>query len=614
MNKISIWVKEHYFLTSIILVSTFLRIYHIDFQSLWVDEINTMAQATPYQGFRETYKSLLATDLQPPLYFYILKYLFRIFGYTTLVMRLFSAFLGIAGVWAIYLLGKEIFNKKAGLLAAAILCLNIFHIHYSQEGRPYAFLTLFAILSFYRLCRYIKNPSYKNVIIYSVFACLMLYGHPFGLFALLSQYCIIFYYFVLYDVKKRIALLKHGAISILITSILYIPAIPLLASAANVDSFWIELPGKNEFANILSQYFGDSEIILSIVYLSLIIFFIRMFNETGKYNKLIRADDSNYINSYIILIPWITACIVIPLIRSYLKVPMIIPRYLIIVLPAVILIISIGILQIKHTLVKYSFFGLFIIFSLVDIFVVKDFYNKRTKTDFRGITNYVIKNIHEGDELVSRVGWHYSYFFDNSTPKVPVLWNSFDAYVGTMMKWPDNYKHPFWFVDAQNAPLTLNPEQTAYLNEHFYIHNRKDLYSALGIYYIYKTTNYFKPQFKDQSQLNNTNNDPLELATNTTVSSIPMHLEKGNYYILISGRSLPDVSVNDINAHLSIKINGKSIGGIFMNENESVSTQQLKFHLNTTEDCSVEIIYDNSFSLGNKTRKAVLSSVYFEKI
>ena len=40
--KIVNYLKEHYFLISILAVGAFLRLYHLDFQSVWIDEIHTM--------------------------------------------------------------------------------------------------------------------------------------------------------------------------------------------------------------------------------------------------------------------------------------------------------------------------------------------------------------------------------------------------------------------------------------------------------------------------------------------------------------------------------------------------------------------------------------------
>lgn len=615
MQQLFKTLKNNYILILVISLAFLLRFYHLDFQSLWVDEINTMVQATPHQNLEDTYKSLLSNDLQPPLYFYVLKYLFRIFGYSTFILRFFSVLLGVAGVYAIFLLGREIANKKVGLFAALLLCINYYHIHYSQEGRPYAFLVLFSILSFYRLSIFVRAQNKRNAIIYGVMSALMLYGHPIALFALFAQYCILLYYFLkLKENVFRWSFFKFGLLFTLTTIVIYIPAIPLLLSASKVESFWIELPWSGIFAYILAQFFGSSELILSLVYVCLIFFFIRAFNEKEVQPYSPENSQSGYLKAYVILFPWLICCILIPLIRSYLKVPMIIPRYMNVILPTVILFLAIAVSQIGHKTIRITVLSLFVIFSFTDLIVVKDFYNKRTKTDFRGITNHVMENIRPDDQLVSRIGWHYSYFFENTTPKYPVLWNTYQAYVETMMKWPENFKHGFWFLDAQEAPLTLTPEATSYLYTHYFIDSKKDLYQAVGFHFVYKTEDYKRVNFPSYPQISDNANGMVELESDGTLKSNDIFLQKGVYNFLVTSRSLPEQKLNSINAHITIKLNNKIIGGVFLNEKETASTKKIKVIIGADGNYNFELVFDNGFALNDKVRKATIYSVHLQKI
>lgn len=156
-------IKQNYILISILLFGAILRFYHADFQSVWLDEIHTLNESNPNITWSEFYKSLLASEPHPPLYFALVRVLFGVFGYTTIVLRLFSALLGVAGLYAIYVLGKEMSNKKTGLIAAFLLSTNYFHLYYSQDGRPYIFLVLFTIFAFYRLVLFIKNLIGKTL-------------------------------------------------------------------------------------------------------------------------------------------------------------------------------------------------------------------------------------------------------------------------------------------------------------------------------------------------------------------------------------------------------------------------------------------------------------------
>ncbi len=102
--KIINWFKENYVLVVILLFAAFLRFYHADFQSIWCDEILSMNNSNPKLTLKELYESVLFWEYLPHLYFYLLRFVFEIFGYSTLVARLFSGVIGIFGVYAIYIL------------------------------------------------------------------------------------------------------------------------------------------------------------------------------------------------------------------------------------------------------------------------------------------------------------------------------------------------------------------------------------------------------------------------------------------------------------------------------------------------------------------------------
>ena len=72
------------------------------------------------------------------------------------------------GMVAIYLLAKELMNKKVALFSIALLAVNYFHIYYSQEARMYAMMFTTTVFAFYFLIRFIKN---KIDLFLSVFKC-----------------------------------------------------------------------------------------------------------------------------------------------------------------------------------------------------------------------------------------------------------------------------------------------------------------------------------------------------------------------------------------------------------------------------------------------------------
>ncbi|MEK7090949.1 MAG: glycosyltransferase family 39 protein [Patescibacteria group bacterium] len=73
-------------------------------------------------------------DFKPAGYAYLLIPFIKVFGLTEFAVRLPSAVFGILGVLFIYLLTKELINKDCGLIAALMLTISPWHLHFSRGG------------------------------------------------------------------------------------------------------------------------------------------------------------------------------------------------------------------------------------------------------------------------------------------------------------------------------------------------------------------------------------------------------------------------------------------------------------------------------------------------
>lgn len=476
-------IKQNYILISILLFGAILRFYHADFQSVWLDEIHTLNESNPNITWSEFYKSLLASEPHPPLYFALVRVLFGVFGYTTIVLRLFSALLGVAGLYAIYVLGKEMSNKKTGLIAAFLLSTNYFHLYYSQDGRPYIFLVLFTIFAFYRLVLFIKNPNRKNAIWYGVGAALMIYGHFFGLFALFTQYLILLFFFILIEKENRLKFFINTLIAGIITLILFIPATELFIATTQIKSFWIPAPTLDAYTLIFKEFFGNSELLLPIVGFLFYFYFLKLSktkNFEVTYKSII---DNRTVFNFIILLPWIVIVILIPLIRSYVTIPMLISRYFIVVLPAIILILSIGICQFNNKVIRVTILSLFFVFSMTDLLIIKKYYNMVSKAQFREATNFIINNNTNNTPVVSSLGWYMSYFFKNEKTNFVIIDKPLENYILEMQQDSTKIK-PFWYLDGHGREYTLSEASQNFVNNTFYIENNFDGVQAWTKHFI----------------------------------------------------------------------------------------------------------------------------------
>ena len=484
--KIVDLIKNNKVLILILIIASFFRFYKIDFQSVWLDEIHTLNESNPNLSISEIYKTLLITEPHPPLYFIIAHYFFIIFGYTTIVVRILSVLFGIGGLVAIYLLAKELMNKKVGLIAIAILSVNYFHIYYSQEARMYSMLFFTTTLSYYFLVRLIKKPTINRAILHAIFAALMIYTHFFALFALFAEYFILLFFILKpYNIERK-KMLGYTVISGLITLLLYVPALKLFIETTKRTSIWIQMPTVDVYTQMFKEFFGNSEMVLFIIFTLLIHFFINLYNRKVKTNLQINPIEEKQIFSFFILFSWILISLLIPLISTYVKLPMLISRYFINIVPAIIIVIAIGIYYIKNNLIKIAILSIFIIFSFTDIVIVKNYYKTPLKTQFREATKFIADNNNSKDEVISSLAWYLPYFLKNDKKNNIIIEETLDAHVSEMNSNKLKIKS-FWYFDGHNRPYSPSEETKVFLQQNFVEDKKLDLFDCFAKHFILKS-------------------------------------------------------------------------------------------------------------------------------
>jgi uncharacterized membrane protein len=110
-------------------------------------------------------------------------------GDSEAVVRSLSVLFGVATVAAVYDLGCRLFNRTAGLIAAALLTIHGFHILWSQQARSYALLTLLLVVSTSLLVSALQAPDPRRTwaayVIVSALAC---YCHFFAVLVLMTHW------------------------------------------------------------------------------------------------------------------------------------------------------------------------------------------------------------------------------------------------------------------------------------------------------------------------------------------------------------------------------------------------------------------------------------------
>lgn len=452
---------------TLLLVAFCLRLFRLGFESLWLDEIYVMIEADPHQPLHQLFFYLKCCDQHPPLYYLGTRCVFFLFGQSEFTARLLPALAGVAGVWAMYRLGKEILDERLGLIAAALTCVTHFCLYYSREARDYSFAFLFAALSLAWLFRLIKRLEVRDMWLYSLFALLTLYSHYFGLFLVFSQFCAAALLFGPEQEKKLYA--KRFLISGLIIGVGLIPLFPLLQSIVGIHSFWIgRLPGDWLFT-CFSSYFNNSNDIRNIM---LVLFAVYIIGAFVRRKWKWRDGKSSPLGlSIMVLGTTIVLTYGIPYVRSLLVVPMLQDRYTIVILPAVLAAIAYGIALIPvDARWKWVGVSVLMVWSLQKEIGFLKIYSKPYKTQFREVTAYMAADpvANHYPVVNDRIGWFESYYLRKFDYPGRLLDGPKAAMIDSVIKSPD--MNGFWLMEAHGAGepgSSLDPATRQKVDSHF---------------------------------------------------------------------------------------------------------------------------------------------------
>lgn len=172
-------------------------------------------------GFGNWWESTIG-DAHPPLYYLLLK-LVPSLGFVITPFRIFSAVLGIATIYLVFLLGKKLFNENVGLFASFIFAVSQANIKYAQIVRSYSLFTFLSVLSVLFFAYYLSDKKDIYLTGWVIVSALGCWTHYFFAFAVLAQ---LIYLVLFYRNDKKIV--KSFAIGLLMLVIVTAPLLPIL--------------------------------------------------------------------------------------------------------------------------------------------------------------------------------------------------------------------------------------------------------------------------------------------------------------------------------------------------------------------------------------------------
>lgn len=406
-------------LLAILALAAFLRFNDLGEESLWVDELYSLSFVSA-EDAAEVASLTYAEDYHPPGYHLVL-YSWRILaGESEAALRFPSAIAGVLSVLAIYLLGRRLYSEREGLAAALFMAVLRYPVFYSQEARSYSLVILFSTLSAYFWWGCFRNlrgsgrlPTWE-AIGYVASAVVLCYLHYFGVLL------------VTFQAVALLLLAPRTVLRILLlyapVALAYLPWVPaaLWHASGGAREPWLWSPTLSDALWFLRDLFNYSTIPVLTAFTLLVLGALRaLYDLRGHQLSLETLLPGGLLVAWFVVPPALIYAF------SLVWTPLFFPRYLIICLPAVYLLLARSVFRLfGRPLVGAAATAALAMLFLGHLVFVLDYYAAPEKEQYREAAAYAVSQA-TPRTVMAHCGWgdwwlledfpdRYDYYFERA--------------------------------------------------------------------------------------------------------------------------------------------------------------------------------------------------------
>jgi mannosyltransferase len=393
-----------------VLLGAMLRFYGIGESGYWYDEVIMVHVA-------QQDLSALVEDfpaMRPPLYVVLAHFWVEFLGTGEAATRSLSALIGVASIVFLYLLGREMFDRRVGIISAFLMSISEFQIWYSQDFRYYPLMVLMTLLSFLFYVRALKGGRRLDWGLYSIASILLFYTHYLGLLVIVAQGL----YFVLRWSRQRRDLVPWLIAQAVILVSVGASVLSFLPSTVTgtvepmketvAPSLWSPLVTAAKF--IFSGRYDLSQTALAIIitvaiaYLAITItlFAVRrgprqwLMSAAQLRNRVsVRISRDN--NRLILLLCWFLCPLILLFLVSVIFGPIYRHKYVIGAAPALYLLLAYGIITIRRVVPEIAVLGLIVILTLPGL---QRYYATEPQEQWREVAAYIQERSNTNDVII----------------------------------------------------------------------------------------------------------------------------------------------------------------------------------------------------------------------
>ena len=211
-------------------------------RAYWVDEgISVGIASHPLSRL----PGLLREDGSPPLFYVILHFWIRLFGTAPEATHFLPLIISLACVPLAYWSATQLFDRRAGIAAAALFATNPFLGWYSTETRMYPLVVALTIVGITFAWRAVRDRSWKDGAGALVAYTSLLYTHDWAIY-LTGVTALVLFGLAVSRADRRMAAAVAAVAAV--TVALWLPWLPtFVAQASNTAAPWAIRPNLGDF-------------------------------------------------------------------------------------------------------------------------------------------------------------------------------------------------------------------------------------------------------------------------------------------------------------------------------------------------------------------------------
>lgn len=330
-------------------VATVVVLIRLGSRSLWFDEGVTIGLVR--EPFGDFVQRITDHEVNQSAYYFLFD-IWHHLGEGPATMRLLSAVFFVATVPLVFVVGRRLLDARVGAVAALLLAVHPLAVAWGQQLRAYTLVMFLVTLATLLLLRAVEDPTPLRVLAYAVVGSVAVFAHFFAALVLLAHGVSL--------VLRRPFPRRVAAGSGALVAALSLPATLYVLGRQGDPLDWVVAPGPGGLIARLARVTGGP--VPFVVYgIAGLLGFAVLW---GAVRRPPWSDES-----WRAALPvfWLGVPPVLVLVSTYTVKPLLVPSYLIVVVPAMVIVAAAGIVRFADQRVGRAVAVALVVASLVGV-------------------------------------------------------------------------------------------------------------------------------------------------------------------------------------------------------------------------------------------------------